>query len=417
MMFYTEFISRASAGVLAAYFMANSVVLATPIIQPAIQEAGELDLRSIPLADWLDAEEVTEIPWRLRISPAVLRMDQRIEVPYSATVRAKDLNRTGNDHELFLISVVSNSEGEWLTRPGVIRQIIDGDVPSEIELRFDTRAFVQPGDYLFWLVLYDTRTGKHNMTKRRVRVPGIRNDPLPDAFGRLPLVEIPEISRTDAGTMVRLTGELFLPVRNIRRVEVELISTMSPPEQWTNRGRMVRNHSEFTSGAISALSQIEIANGSLSITGLDLVRREVAFDQRDFRRIDWPALMKALREAETPAISAAALQGRKTNGAFFRDFLNERVNAEEAGPETPLRVFIIVSGSLLFERGADLSPLELEGDCGCRVYHLRFRLSRNDLFDELQKVIRPLRPRTFDLRVPADLRKAIAEILEDIGTS
>ncbi len=412
-MFYTEFISRAIIWVLVAYFMANSVVSATPIIQ----EDRDLDLRSIPLAEWLDAKEVAEIPWRLRILPATLRMDQRIEVPYSAAVRAKDLNRSGNEHELFLISVVSNSDGEWLTQPSFIRQTIDGEIPSNLEVRFDTRAFVQPGDYLFWLVLYDAKTGKHNMTKRRVRVPGIRNDPLPDAFGRLPLVEIPQVSRTDGGIVVRLTGELFLPVKNKRRIEIELISTMSTPEQWTNRARMARNHSEFTSGAIAALSQIELANGSLSISGLDLVRREVAFDQRDFRMIDWPALMKAFKEAETPEISAADLQGRKTNGAFFRDFLNERIIAEETGPEAPLRVFIIVSGSLLFERGSDLEPLEFEGDCGCRVYHLRFRLNRNDLFDELQKVIRPLRPRTFDLRVPADLRKAIAEILEDLGAS
>lgn len=410
-MFYTEFLSRTSIWVLAAYFMANSVVSATPIIQ----EDRDLDLRSIPLAEWLDAKEVAEIPWRLRILPAALRMDQRLEVAYTATVRAKDLNRSGNEHELFLISVVSNSDGEWLTQPSVIRQTVEGEVPSNLEVRFDTRAFVQPGDYLFWLVLYDTRTGKHNMTRRNVRVPGIRNDPLPDAFGRLPLVEIPQVSRTEVGTVVRLTGELFLPIKNKRRVEIELISTMSTPEQWTNRARMARNHSEFTSGAIAALSQIELANGSLSISGLDLVRREVAFDQRDFRMIDWPTLMKAFKEADTPEISAAALQGRKTNGAFFRDFLNDRLIAEEHGPETPLRVFIIVSGSLLFERGSDLDPLEFEGDCGCRVYHLRFRLNRNDMFDELQKVIRPLHPRTFDLRVAADLRKAIAEILEDIG--
>jgi hypothetical protein len=188
---------------------------------------------------------------------------------------------------------------------------------------------------------------------------------------------------------------------------------MSIPEQWTARGRVARNHSEYASGTLAALSQIELANGSLSITGLDLVRREVVFDQRNFRRIDWSGLMRAFREATTPEISAAALEGRMTNGAFFRDFLNQRVVSEDT--DSPFRVFIIVSGSLLFERGSDLEPLQYNGECECVIYHIRFRLNRNDVFDELQKLIRPFKPRTFDVRFPADLRRAIAEILEDIS--
>jgi hypothetical protein len=405
-------------------FLISIASLASSASSPATaaaQGASELDLRSIPISEWLNAEEATEIPWRLRVLPVQLRMDQRLEVPFSATVRARDLNSTGNAHELFLISRVSSPDGEWLGQPGILSRSVDGELPKDVAVSLDSRAFVQPGEYLFWFVLYDRKTSKHNLAKQRVRVPEIRNDPLPEAFERLPLVEIPEVSQTDGGEMVRLIGELFLPITSKRRLDIELISTMSTPEQWTGRGRMERNHSEYASGAISALSQIEVENGSLSISGLDLVRREVIFDQRDFQRIDFPALMKAFKEAAAPSISAAALEGRRTNGAFFRDFLNQRLALKEEdsdakdSPEMPLRVFIIITGSLLFERGSDLEPLQLEGDCNCRIYHLRFRLNVNDVFDQLQKLIRPLRPGTFDLRTPQDLRKAIAEILEELG--
>ena len=97
----------------------------------------------------------------------------------------------------------------------------------------------------------------------------------------------------------------------------------------------------------------------------------------------------------------------------FGQFLSNRIESG-ASEEKPLRVFIVVTSSLLFENGSDLKPIVIEGDCNCRVYHLRFRLSVNDVFDELEKFMKPLRPRTFNLMTARDLRKAIAAIIEDL---
>ena len=81
----------------------------------------------------------------------------------------------------------------------------------------------------------------------------------------------------------------------------------------------------------------------------------------------------------------------------------------------PLRVVVLISGSLLFERGTDLSPLKWEGDCNCRLYHVRLRVNREDLFDHLQKLIEPLRPRTFNVYSASEFRKALAEIVLDLN--
>ena len=62
----------------------------------------------------------------------------------------------------------------------------------------------------------------------------------------------------------------------------------------------------------------------MSITGLDLVRRQVMFEQHDIHNVDWPSLLDAMKKAQSPDISASALQGSKNNGAFFRDTLNQR---------------------------------------------------------------------------------------------
>jgi hypothetical protein len=124
--------------------------------------------------------------------------------------------------------------------------------------------------------------------------------------------------------------------------------------------------------------------------------------------------MEALEKAQTPEISAAALEDRKNNGAFFRDFLAERIESGDTPAERPLRVFIVVTSSHLFESGSDLRPIAVEQDCHCRVYHLRFRLNVNDVFDELERFMKPLRPRTFNLLTARDLRKAMATILQDL---
>ena len=229
----------------------------------------------------------------------------------------------------------------------------------------------------------------------------------------MPLVEFPE-TNDDKNGVGFVNGQLYLPVHNKRALQVQLISMLSPPEQWTGRSRIVRAHNDDTVGALAALSQMELADGSISITGLDLVRRQVLFDQRDFKRVRWNSLMEAMKKAQSPNISAAALEGSKNNAAFFREFLDQRLSTDSV-EDDPLRVIVLVTSSRLFESGSDLRPLQIEGDCHCRVYYLRFRLNVNDVFDQLEKLIKPLHPHVFNLLTARDLRKALAEIVDDLG--
>lgn len=375
---------------------------------------SKLDLRSIPIAQWLNGNETAEIPWDIDVGNPGLRMDQRLEVAYSARIAAKQLNRSGNVHDLFLINRVSSIDGEWLNEPTVLRKSIEETLPGNTRLEFNMRMLVQPGNYLLWLVLYDRTTGKHNLARRRIRVPEIDNDPLPYLFRGVPIVEFPRTRESEDGAALMSSTRLSLPIATKNPVEVELISTLNAPEQWVRRFRMVRNHSHMTIGALAALSQMELEQGSISIAGLDLTRHRVLFEQKNFRSIEWTELMAAMEKAQAPEISAAALGDRKNNGAFFREFLSQRLASGNRSSDTPLRVFIVVTSSLLFESGSDLRPVNLEGNCRCRVYHLRFRLNVNDVFDELGEFMKPLRPRTFNLMTARDLRKAIAAIVDEL---
>jgi hypothetical protein len=74
----------------------------------------------------------------------------------------------------------------------------------------------------------------------------------------------------------------------------------------------------------------------------------------------------------------------------------------------------LVSASILFERGSDLSPLALQGDCNCRVYHVLLHANKGDWFDDVNKLIKPLHPTTFDVSSPPEFRKALADIVNQL---
>lgn len=387
------------------------------LLLPSLLRAEDplpLDLHSIPISDWLNAGERSDIRWNFTVREPYLRIDQRLEVSYSVRISGRELSRSGSQHELFLVNRISTPDGEWLEEPHVVRHTLENELPRDAQAEFVMRVVIQPGDYLFWSVLYDRKTGKHNLAKRRIRVPELRSDPLPGLYQRMPLVEFVEPSQSNSNDEGYVRSPLYLPVRNKRPLEIELISMLSPPEQWTGRSRIMRMHNDSTLGALAALSQMELADGAVSITGLDLVRRQVMFEQRDIHDVDWTSLQDAMKKAQSPDISATALQGSKNNGAFFRDTLNQRLIGESSPGDT-MRIIVVVTSSRLFESGSDLRPIQIEGDCNCRLYYLRFRLSLNDVFDQLDRLMKPLRPRIFNLITARDLRKAIAEIVEDLG--
>ena len=379
-------------------------------LQSVQDDEAPLDLKSIPISSWLDAGEHFEIPWDFRVNEPLLRVDQHIEVSYTVSFRGKDLNRIGNTHELFFISRVSSPDGEWLEEPSVSRPVEQALSPHGLT-QFFMRVCLKPGNYLLWVVLYNRENGKHNLVKRPIKVSEFRRDPLPLLYDNTPLVEFPDAGESDQA-LGFVKSHLNLPVHNTHPLDVQLISTLNPPVQWTGRARVLRTQSDVTVGTVAALSQLQLAEGTLSIAGLDLVRREVLYDQTDVRGVDWPTFTQALKKAQTPSVSAKALQESKNNAAFFREFLSRRIERESSRED--MRIIIVVTSSQLFERGSDLSPLQIEGDCRCKVYHLRFRLNNNDIFDEIEKIIKPLHPRTFDLSSSQDVRKAIAEIVSDL---
>jgi hypothetical protein len=137
----------------------------------------------------------------------------------------------------------------------------------------------------------------------------------------------------------------------------------------------------------------------------------IAFEQRSFLRLDWPGLATVFENAgETSVVSVPALQSMQDRSAFFKKAIGARLR-----PAKETRIVILLSGSQMFTGGSDVSPIDLDTDCNCRIYRMRFRLSPNDVFDDFGKLLKLLRPKTWDITSARDFRKSLAELAREIN--
>jgi hypothetical protein len=79
-----------------------------------------------------------------------------------------------------------------------------------------------------------------------------------------------------------------------------------------------------------------------------------------------------------------------------------------------MRAIVVIANNVVLEE-SDREPLQVKGDCRCRVYHIGFPLNKNDGVDHLRQLIKPFGPKTFTVTSARDLREAIAAIVSDIA--
>ena len=402
-------------------FLAAALLLAGASPVPAQAPAAEAG--SVPLAEWIREGERQDFGWDLDVEGPRLRMDQRHEVAITAAVKAGDLGESVTGHPLSLVAAVTGRDGEWLAGSPPVQESLGGEAHRETRVELEMYLALTPGEYVLWIALHDQTTGLRNVDRRNVSVDRINDDPLPLAYADFPQVEFAQVEKT-GGLTVRLFGsDLAVPVASARPLEVELIAVLSAPEQWPGGAAFVR-HTENVLGGLTALSQMDLTAGSLSLTGLDLLRREVVLEHRPVEHMDTLGLVDAFDAVNRSPIPLEALMESTQNAAFLRKYIEERVaghlddsDVRPSGGEKPLRVLILLGGVMRFEDDSDLSPVELEGACDCRVYHVRFKQELQDLFDQVDDVLEPFDPPTFDVFTPRDFRKAIGEIVRDLERS
>lgn len=404
------------------------LALAVPL--PAVQDPADVQAgrETIPFDAWVAAGERRQIPWKISLREQRMRADLRLTSGFTVTVPARELNRLGSQHELFLLACVADQQGNWFDSYGLLKQKIDQPLPSGQDVSLAMSFVVRPGHYKLTLILYDRVTGLRSLTTLPLRIHPVRNDPLPNLYRDLPAVEFaPLATGVDRFLEPKVASRLWLPVEAHGSPRIDVLMNFGLSGQGAGPGGDNRRL-WILARTLRLFSQLQAPPGALRITGVDASARRMLFVLDDMRNIPWDTVRNALDATRIGTVSADSLAGRERNAWFFRDTIDHLLAPATAAGETPVgtgesspaasgsadakRVLIVVSNPVDFSRtDARLPRAE---DCNCRVFYFCYRFVDIAAVDDLGGLLSPLKPRRFDLYSPEDVRKAVAAVLREI---
>lgn len=398
-------------------------------------------LEPIPFDEWLAAGHRSEIPWNLEILPARLSYYLRLYAPIRARVPTNWFRNRPGEHVVVFSIRIADPIGRWLSPETPIEIRTLGELHGGSSIQFSFQPFLLPGEYSIAVVLHDRTTGQRNVTRRSLIVPTTSNSLLLHAWGNLRPVEFPSddfegLDRSFLPSTVPLT----LPVSNPAPVRLDIVLNFAASEELPRSRRAHRSNVDLLLAALNVFSHLRLERGSVRITALDVSRRQVLFEQDPASPLDWPRLRAAIEQRNPATIDVSALAARHTNAAFFRDVIATRLTSPRVPAETaastpgpavspppspapdsstpePRRIIVLLRTPTFLPSDTDFTPITPPPACNCSVYDFRFRTPPDDIWDNLNRVIKPLRPRTFSIDSPDGFRHALSSLLSDLSSS
>jgi hypothetical protein len=397
-------------------------------------------LPAIPFDRWLAEHDQARFRWSARISSVALANSQRLRARVEIEVDGNELvKRRGEGELVFFVEFKDGDRRIFGTHQAIpLREVTDSAAKSNFV--YSQSALVLPGEYRVDFAILDTKTSEHAAIERPLHIAPLRSDPLPDSWRGLPAVEFTApADPPEAWFEPYLAGRLHLPVETRRPVRVEVLVNASPSAIGPRfRTGQVNNRSlADLLPALKVISQVELDDGVLNVSVLDLTRRQVLFTQDHLnpqsQPLDWTRLRPALLEADPNKIDVRDLAHHQENAQFFVEEVRRRIVAECA--------LIVLSGPMEFASGDDLRPIELAAKPPGRVFYIRYhplpvvvnatpprsmRPNRGRGFpqpgifvpepaDALEPLLKPLQPRLFDVNTAEQFRKALADLMKEIA--
>ena len=418
------------------------VIAASALDCLAQAPASALDpaFATIPFEQWLVPSNPTPFLWTARVSGGQLTSTQRLHARVEIQVDGIELAKRRGQGELVFFVQFKDAEDHVFQSHGAIDLKDVTEDTSKSNILYTQFALVIPGEYRVDIVLLDTATGAHAALERTLQVGALRNDPLPDSFHGLPSVEFTSGGEApEVWFQPQLKGHLYLPVPSREPVRINILMNAAPPVL-TSRFGLEQVNSRLMGELLPALkflSQMTPAQGNVAVSVVDYSRRQVLFTQTHVDPVNepllWTKLQPALSVADPNRISVRDLAGSGQNAEFLADQIKKQLD--------PNGVVIILSGSVDLDRkGSRVPLLENLGNNPGRVFYLRFHpapdLNANlaslplaagrrpsfprsriplEAIDGLEPILKPLRPRVFDVSTPVQVRKALAEIIRQIA--
>jgi hypothetical protein len=147
------------------------------------------------------------------------------------------------------------------------------------------------------------------------------------------------------------------------------------------------------------------------------------FEQDDGKDLDWTALRKTLSPDNGPGtVSVKDLQNKQQSPVYLREEIVRRLKTSTGSASTsggkPLRVFVLLGSPMDFYTFPKLPEIETGEEQDCVIYYLQFEFSERQGItggvSNVEKMLKPLKIRSFEVRSADDVRWALAKMLEEV---
>jgi hypothetical protein len=380
-----------------------------------------------PFDKWSAQGNHQDMPWQVQTSADRLSFHQRLIATIQVQVPGLELLKRRRDEHITLLVEVRNGQGVSSRNFGVLEMNELKPEMKRSDVEFSWQAFAVPGQYELSVALWDKKSGEHNFLRRLFHVDAYRNDPLPEMWRGLPAFEFWGTKRDGPDYMFHADIEARpnLALVTLRPIEMHVLLDMTPSSEIFRGNYGYYNH---YLGAVlptfKLFNQINLKNGTRSAAALELVQRHIVFEQNDGKDLDWAVLRKTLSPDSGPGtVSVKALQNRQQSPVYLREEIVRRlkVASEHAAKpgEKPLRVFILLGSPMDFYTFPKLPEIETGEEQDCVIYYLQFEFNeRAEItggISSVEKMLKPLKIRSFEVRSADDVRRALAKMLEDLS--
>ena len=380
-----------------------------------------------PFDKWAAQGNHQDMPWQVQTSADRLSFHQRLIATIQVQVPGPELLKRSHDEHITLLVEVRNGQGVSSRNFGVLDL---ADLKPEMkrsDVEFSWQAFAVPGQYELSVALWDKKSGEHNFLRRLFHVDAYRNDPLPEMWRGLPAFEFWSTKRDGPDYMFHadIEGKPNLALATRRPIEMEVLLDMTPSAE-IFRGNY-GYYNRYLSAALPTFkifNQINLKNGSRTAATLDLVQRRVVFEQSDGKELGWAVLRKTLSPDSGPGtVSVKDLQNRQQSPVYLREEIVRRLKAgsnHAAKPGVkPLRVFVVLGSPMDFYTFPKLPEIETGEEQDCVIYYLQFEFTQREgvtgAINNVGKMLKPLKMRSFEVRSADDVRRVLAKIMEDLS--
>jgi hypothetical protein len=425
----------------------TSLLLATAVV--AILQASPLPARdsvlppsSVPVTEWLAGPDRQDFPWSVQILGPSLTLQQHNLVQIVAALRGRDLLRGVSIRDLHFVTKIADDQGNWLEGQSYSHFVTPADFSPGDTLRSFSNLYLRPGSYTVAMIAYDSLHHSGNVWRSKLSVDPV-NDLLP-ALGRaFPAVEfLPEVSLSPLLKDVTwsLTSQLALaslmvdplalghgtadlPIANKRPVRIDVIVNLSDGMEVLTRQQEASWWYKYDEGWMlqvgNLLSQLAPQEGCVRFSAIDILRHDVVVDRVDSQNVDWDNISKKIAATELDKIDIKTLTQKET-ALWFKQFV-ERVTEDAYScalrDAVPEHVVVVVSRAMPFPIHATVEAVESNTPEPLSYYLVALYANGSLNWDEIEKVLKPMKPKRLPFTGALGLRRTVEFIMTDLASS